>query len=137
MSEENMRKEFNKRIKTLKLDEQAKGELYDTFIECWEKGFRCVYCRKRMELKFENELSFTIDHYLAKSKGGQDIPHNLVFCCRDCNLLKKDMDAEKYLENMERLKLRKQKREYRKARNSTQKDEQVREAYTEIFERKK
>lgn len=129
-----LRREFDKRIKSLKLDEQEKEELYDTFIECWDTGFRCVYCRERMELEFENELSFTIDHYLAKSKGGKDIPHNLVFCCRDCNFLKGNMGAEKYLSNLKRLKLRKQKREYWKARKATKRDNRTREAYKDMFQ---
>ena len=133
IEEKQLKKEFDKRIKGLMLDEQEKEELYDTFIECWDTGFRCVYCRERMELEFENELSFTLDHYLAKSKGGQDRPHNLVFCCRDCNFLKGDMDAEKYINNMERLKLRKKKREYFKAQKATKRDERTRDAYKDIF----
>lgn len=132
--EEQLRKEFNKRIKALKLDEQAKEELFDKFKECWDTGFRCFYCRKRMELHFENEFSFSIDHTIPKAKNGQDVVQNLEFACRDCNLLKGDMNAEKYINNMERLKLRKQKREYWKARKASKKDKQTREAYKDIFQ---
>lgn len=131
-----LRTEFNKRIKTLKLDEQAKEELFKIFKDCWNTGFECLYCGRKMSLHFENEYSFTIDHYLARSKGGKDIPDNLVFCCRDCNFLKSDMSAEKYLKNMERLKSRKNKRESRKARKSSKNDKRTRDAYVDIFERR-
>ena len=87
-----------------------------------------------MDLKYENEYSFSIDHTIPKAKNGQDIVQNLEFVCRSCNLLKNDMDAEKYINNMERLKSRKKKKEYWKARNSTKKDEQTRNAYKDIFE---
>ena len=134
--EEELRTEFNKRIKALKLDEQAKEELFKIFKDCWNTGFECLYCGRKMSLHFENEYSFTIDHYLARSKGGKDTSNNLVFCCRDCNFLKSDMSAEKYLKNMERLKSRKNKRESRKARKSSKNDKRTRDAYVDIFERR-
>ena len=130
-----LRAEFNKRIKSLKLSEETKEELFRLFKDCWNTGFECLYCGRKMDLQFENEHSFTIDHYLARSKGGKDIPDNLIFCCRDCNLLKSNMSVEKYLKNMEKLKLRKKKNEYWEARNSSKKDEQTRDAYKDIFER--
>ena len=129
-----LRERYNKRIKALKLDNQAKEELFIKFIDCWNSGFRCFYCKKRMDLHFENEFSFSIDHTIPKVKNGQDIVQNLEFVCRDCNFLKGDMDAEKYLKNMERLKLRKKKREYFKARKASKKDERTREAYKDIFQ---
>ena len=131
---EQLRKEFNKRIKPLKLSEEAKEELFRLFKDCWNTGFECLYCGRKMDLHFESEYSFTIDHYLAQSKGGKDIPDNLVFCCRDCNFLKGDMDVMEYIKNIERLKLRKQKREQFKARKATKNDEKTREAYKDIFQ---
>ena len=130
---EQLRKEFNKRIKSLKLTKEPTEELFRLFKDSWNTGFECLYCGSQMDLQFESEYSFTIDHYLARSKGGKDIPNNLVFCCRDCNLLKGDMDATEYIKNMERLIARKKKKEYWKARNSTKKDEQTREAFKDIF----
>ena len=129
-----LRTEFSKRIKSLKLDEQAKEELYGKFCACWVKGFKCFYCKRRMELHFENELSFSIDHIIPKAKNGKDKNSNLEFVCRDCNLLKGDMDAKKYIDNMGRLKLRKKKNEYWKARKSTKQDARTREAYKDIFQ---
>ena len=131
-----LRPEFNKRIKALKLDEQAKEEIFRLFKDCWNTGFECLYCGRKMDLLFENEHSFVIDHYLARSKGGKDTPDNLVFCCRDCNLLKGDMDVTEYIKNMERLKERKRKNEYWKARKAAKRDEPIRDSYKDIFERR-
>jgi len=128
-----LRKEFNKRVKSLKLDDQTKEELYNTFCECYGEGFKCYYCRRKMDLSWQSEFSFSIDHYVARSKGGKDTVENLRFCCRDCNFLKGDMDPEKYLNNMEQLIARKKKTEYWKARRASKKDEQTREAYKDIF----
>ena len=129
-----LRPEFNKRIKSLKLDEQAKEELYKIFKDCWNTGFECLYCGRKMSLHFENEHSFSIDHYLARSKGGKDTPDNLVFCCRICNFLKGNRSAENYLKDMERLITRKKKREYWKARKSSMKDKGLRDSYEQIFQ---
>lgn len=129
-----IREEFYKRVKLLKLDEQAKEELYGKFSACWATGFKCFYCKRRMELHFENELSFSIDHLIPKAKNGKDEISNLEFVCRDCNLLKGDMDAKKYIDNMGRLKSRKKKNEYWKAKKSSKNDEQTREAYKDIFQ---
>ena len=129
----NIKTAFNKRIETLKLDEQAREELFSRFIVIYNGEFACAYCGKRMELKWGTELSVTIDHITPRKVGGQDNPNNLAFVCRTCNFLKGDMDVEKYINNMERLIARKNKREHFKARNSTNKDEQTREAFKDIF----
>ena len=128
-----LRERFNKRIKSLKSDEQGKEELFNKFVNCWNTGFQCFYCKKRMDLHFENEFSFTIDHTIPKAKSGKDEINNLEFVCRTCNLLKGDRDAEKYENTMGWLIARKQKREYWKARRATKKGEQTREAFKDIF----
>ena len=136
MIKEKLKKEFDKRIKVLgKIEKGIKEELFWKFVNCYEKeGFKCYYCGNKMELKWGSEFSFTFDHYIPKSKSGLDSADNLVFCCRDCNFLKGNMPAEKYMNNMERLKLRKKNNEYWKARKSTKNDESMREAYKDIFE---
>ena len=40
-------KEFNRRIKTLKLTEEEKEELYTKFTESVENGFLCAYCQEK------------------------------------------------------------------------------------------
>ena len=131
---EQLRKEFDKRTKTLKLDGQQKEELYGKFSACYVLGFKCFYCKRIMELHFENELSFSIDHTISKAKNGKDEASNLEFVCRDCNFLKGDTDAHRYVFNMGRLKRRKNNREYWKAQKSSRKDEQTRESYKDIFQ---
>ena len=133
MSENVLRKEFSKRTNSLKLDEQAKEELFNKFKDCWDSGFSCFYCKRRMDLKFENEYSWTIEHFIPRAKGGKDEAENIEFVCRACNFLKGEMNPEQYINNRKRLKLRKNKREYYKARKSTIQDEAIREAYKDIF----
>ena len=132
--EEQLKTEFNKRTKSLKLNEQAKEELFNKLKACWESGFRCFYCKRRMDLKFENEYSWTIEHFIPRAKGGKDEAENIEFVCRACNFLKGEMNPKQYINTRKRLKLRKEKMEYWKARKSSRKDEQLREAYKGIFE---
>lgn len=132
---EQLRKELDKRTKTLKLDEHAREELFNRFSELYEYGgFKCAYCNERMELEWGTELAVTIDHIEAQVHGGTDNIFNLTFACQSCNSMKGDKDVEWFVRNVKRLKLRKQKREYRKARKATKKDEQTREAYKNIFQ---
>ena len=131
---EQLRKEFNKRLKTLKLDEQAKEELFDRFSETYNNGFKCAYCDGRMELKWgDTELAFTIDHVVPRAYGGSDSIGNLTFACQSCNSMKGDKSAGWFVNNVKRLKARKQKREYFKAKKASKKDKRTREAYIDIF----
>jgi len=125
------RKEFNRRIKPLKLDETTKEELYAKYIKSVQNGFKCYYCGEKMGLKFENEKSFSIDHVIPRSKGGSDTPQNLIFCCAECNFLKKNSDVDWFLANLDRLKQRKLKRELFKARKHP--DDRVRDSLKQIF----
>ena len=131
---ERLRKEFDKRAKTLKLDFVEKDMLLDRFIRCWDTGFHCCYCNKRMDIKYENEYGWTIDHIISRKVGGKDTVGNLCFCCRDCNFQKNIMSAETYKTKMEKIKQRKKKREYWKAKKSSKNDEQTREAFKDIFQ---
>ena len=117
------------------MDGQAREDLFKKFLACWDAGFRCFYCKRIMELKFENEqTSFSIDHTIPKAKNGRDIMQNLEFVCRTCNLLKGNRDAENYINNMERLIARENKREYFKARKASMKDKRLRESFKDMFE---
>ena len=87
-----------------------------------------------MELKYgDTKLAFTIDHIKAQVHGGTDDIFNLTFCCQSCNSMKKDKNAGWFADNVKRLKLRKKKNEYWKARKTSNKDKQTRESYKEIF----
>lgn len=52
----------------------------------------CHYCQRRVRLN-----RATCDHMTPLSRGGQDVPPNMVMSCPDCNLEKDDMTAEEYL----------------------------------------
>ena len=133
---EELKKEFDKRVKVLKLDEEAKEELFDRFSELYKYGgFKCAYCDERMELKWgDTELAFTVDHVVPRAYGGSDSIGNLTFACQSCNSMKGDKSAGWFVNNVKRLKARKQKREYFKAQKATVKDKRLREAYKDIFE---
>jgi 5-methylcytosine-specific restriction endonuclease McrA len=137
--EKGLRIEFNKRIKSLKLDGQARAELFLRFKELYEHGgFKCAYCDEKMGLKYgDNELAFTVDHIEAQVDGGTDNIFNLTFCCQSCNSMKGDKDAGWFVKNVKRLKARKRKREYWKARISSQKDKGLRDSYEQIFQHTK
>jgi len=134
--QQQLRKEFNKRANSLKLTKEAKEELFIKFQECFGNGFLCVYCNKRMELKYANEYGWTLDHIIPRKDGGKNTVENLCFCCRDCNFQKKIMSVEDFRIKMDIIKKRKQEQEYWKARRASKKDEQTREAYKDIFERR-
>ena len=134
MSKGKLRKVFDKRVKYLNLGDQAKEELFLKFLKSWDAGFRCLYCKKEMDLPFEHEYSFSIDHTIPRAKGGKDEVSNLEIVCRNCNYLKGTMSAKKYINRMRYLNARKLKREAWKAKRAAKKDEQTREAYKGIFE---
>ena len=48
-------------------------------------GGTCVYCGCKPPV-------LTLDHVIAKSKGGFDVRSNLVACCRRCNKSKKSQE---------------------------------------------
>jgi len=138
MNEKELKQEFDKRFKVLnKIEKEVKKKLFDVFVQCYaENDFRCIYCNEKMSLSWGEEYSFSIDHVIPKSKGGLDTPDNLVFCCAECNFLKGNRDVDYFLNNLDRLKKRKLKREQFKARKSS-KDDREREAFKQIFQMRK
>ena len=133
--EEELRIEFNKRIKTLKLDKSAKEELFGKVVVCFKDDFVCFYCKERMNLKWGSSLSFSIDHTIPRKLGGKDEIQNLEVICAQCNEMKGDKQPDWFFRNVKRLKERKRRREEQKAIRATVKDERKREAYKDIFQR--
>jgi len=49
----------------------------------WQRaGSRCEYCGLHQE---ESNLTFHVDHVVAKQHGGSDEPDNLCLSCSQCN----------------------------------------------------
>lgn len=45
----------------------------------------CAFCGKELDLR-----TFTVDHYIPRSKGGADSMNNLIPLCKECNIAKGD-----------------------------------------------
>lgn len=54
----------------------------------WAENPHCVYCRRRLRID-----EATLDHVIPLSRGGRDVPANVVLACRDCNDAKGDRTA--------------------------------------------
>ena len=63
---------------------------------------KCHYCG--FNIKYSK---FTIDHVIPKSKGGNNLPSNLVGACHPCNLEKRDMSIERFMEKIQNRKNKK------------------------------
>ena len=50
--------------------------------------FRCQYCGLDGKASFENALLMGVDFVVPRARRGKKIPHNLVACCRPCNVIK-------------------------------------------------
>ena len=59
----------------------------------------CFYCEKELKYKsLHRNDQATVDHYKAKSEGGNSFDHNkFVVCCNACNKKKSSMDADKFM----------------------------------------
>jgi len=53
---------------------RAKREFRQSILQAWEQ--KCAYCGKE---------AATLDHVLARSKGGETTRNNLISCCSSCN----------------------------------------------------
>jgi 5-methylcytosine-specific restriction endonuclease McrA len=59
----------------------------------WQKTEgRCWYCGEQTTPYFD----FHIDHFVPKTKGGENTWYNLVPSCRFCNLLKSNLTIEEF-----------------------------------------
>lgn len=50
--------------------------------------FRCQYCGLDGKASFENALAMGVDFVVPRARKGKKNPHNLVACCRSCNVIK-------------------------------------------------
>ncbi len=56
------------------------------------EGGRCFYCMRRM-----GPRTRSLDHVVPRARKGGNTYRNLVSCCEECNSLKADHGAEKFL----------------------------------------
>ncbi len=50
----------------------------------------CAYCGRRLSFfggRFDSKVK---NHVVPLSRGGEDLPENIVACCKECHLLKGD-----------------------------------------------
>jgi hypothetical protein len=48
----------------------------------------CQYCGLDGGASFENALTLSVDFVVPRARKGKKDPHNLVACCRSCNMIK-------------------------------------------------
>lgn len=60
----------------------------------------CFYCQRQLSLKQSNKKlnGYTIDHILARCRGGRDVRSNLVLACTECNRSKTNLLPQEWLE---------------------------------------
>jgi 5-methylcytosine-specific restriction endonuclease McrA len=61
----------------------------------WEmQNGKCFYCLVDLDQTYE------VDHFIPLSKGGTNLPDNIVLACKSCNRAKSSKDPHKFLEKM-------------------------------------
>jgi hypothetical protein len=50
--------------------------------------YRCQYCGLDGMASFENALAMSVDFVIPRAHKGKKDEHNLVACCRSCNMIK-------------------------------------------------
>ena len=58
-------------------------------------GGKCFWCSTNITLE-----GSTVDHIVTASRGGSYHPRNLVLACFDCNQLRGDMPADRFLRSV-------------------------------------
>lgn len=87
---ENRWRNLQKRTEKMDLELPNKDTLWKKVEDCWMKGFRCAYCGRQMVIKDDGQSlrSFSFDHRIALSKGGDNSIDNLIIVCNRCNTAK-------------------------------------------------
>jgi 5-methylcytosine-specific restriction endonuclease McrA len=68
--------------------------------------FRCVYCGR--DLHGVGPQDLTLDHVRPWSKGGENVPENLVTACRHCNCARGARSLASYADEHTRKAVRRQ-----------------------------
>lgn len=60
---------------------------------------KCCFCGMRLQMENPNEKDYmTLDHIIAKCKGGTNKDENLQALCWTCNELKNQLDTDTFIE---------------------------------------
>lgn len=106
--EKHLRRAFERRWKNLErrtsdvehLGLPDRESLWMKVKECWDNGFRCFYCGVHMELDGQgpSSKSFSLDHKVPVSSGGDNSIENIVVACKGCNTAKGTLPYELFEE---------------------------------------
>lgn len=102
--EDSLRQAFENRWRNLKKRSEGKGlempnkeKLWRKVKKSWEKGFRCKYCKRKMEIKDKLHLrSFSLEHRKSIDAGGDNSLENIEIACGKCNMVKGTLDAKTF-----------------------------------------
>lgn len=81
----------DKAEKVERLNLPNKKSLWSKVLRCWRKGFRCEYCGRKMMIKdseYPYQRSFSLDHKISNSLGGDNSIENFAIVCHRCNIIK-------------------------------------------------
>lgn len=94
-------KNIVKRSETVKLTLPDKEALWKKVLESYRNGFRCAYCGRKLEIidRIPPYLrSFSLDHKISISCGGDNSIDNFKVVCHECNIIKGTMPPSTFLE---------------------------------------
>jgi hypothetical protein len=66
------------------------GELKSFCAKAFTAAKLCSYCGRRLSFyggRFDSKIK---DYLVPLSKGGLDVPENIIACCKECHVLKGD-----------------------------------------------
>ncbi|MDU2239953.1 HNH endonuclease [Paenibacillus sp.] len=78
------------------LDEQTIQLLYNPFL--FREYRKTALKRDRHTCLWCGAPATTVDHIVPSSKGGSDLPHNLIASCSECNSKRGNRSAFRYLQ---------------------------------------
>lgn len=94
---------FERRWRTLEKRSQkeniqlpSKSEVYKLFLQSYENGFLCDYCKTPLKIRdiYPYHFVWSIEHKKSIHTGGDNRIENLSIICHRCNITKGPMSEE-------------------------------------------